>query len=74
MSCYFRHLKEIFDEAGIQVTSNNRKQNDEAIHQILGITYKDCPQTCKKLKLQIISNERKRQEFIQKLKAAMSPS
>jgi uncharacterized protein (DUF362 family) len=74
MSCYFRHLKEIFDEAGIVVTSSNRKQIDQAIHEILGTTYKDCPQAWKALKQQIIGNEQKRQELIQKLKAIMDPS
>ena len=71
MSCYFRHLKEIFDEAGIEVTPNNRKQADQAIHEILAVTYKDCPQAWKKFKLRIIGDEQKRQEFIQKLKAVM---
>jgi len=71
MSCYFRHLKEIFDEAGIEVTSNNRKQVDQAIHEILAVTYKDCPQAWKKFKLQIIGDEQKRREFIQQLKAVM---
>lgn len=72
MSCYFRHLKEIFDEAGIVVTSGNRKQIDQAIHQILGITYKECPHAWKTLKQQIMGGEQKRQDLIKKLKAAMS--
>jgi hypothetical protein len=38
MSCYFRHLKEIFDEAGIVVMPNNRNQIDQAIHQVVGVT------------------------------------
>ena len=71
MSCYFRHLKEIFDEAGIEVTSINRKQGDQSINQIVGITYKDCPQAWKNLKSQIIDDEQKRWEFIQKLKVAV---
>ena len=71
MSCYFRHLKETFDEASIEVTSGNRKQIDQAIHQIAEVTYKECPQAWKKLKQQIMGDEQKRQEFIQKLKAAI---
>jgi uncharacterized protein (DUF362 family) len=71
MSCYFRHLNEILDEAGIVVTSSNRKQIDQAIHEILGITYKDCPQAWKALKQQITSDEQKRREFIKKLKTAV---
>ena len=72
MSCYFRHLKESFGEAGIVVTSDNRKQIDQAIHQILGITYKECPQAWKTLKQQIMSGGQKRQDFIKKLQAATS--
>jgi len=45
MSCYFRHLKDILEEADIEVTPDNRKQVDRAIHQIVGVTYKDCPET-----------------------------
>jgi trehalose-6-phosphate synthase len=71
MSCYFRHLKEIFDEAAIVVTPDNKKQIDQAIHQIVSVPYKECPQAWKNLKQQIIGNEPNRQEFIQKLKAAM---
>ena len=67
MSCYFRHLKDVIDEAGVKVTSSNRKQIDQAIHKIVGINYKDCPNTWKRLKQQIIIDERKRQDFIVKL-------
>lgn len=71
MSCYFRHLKEIFDEAGIVVTPGNRKQIDQAIHRIVGVTYKECPQAWKNLKQQIIDNEPRRQELVKKLKTTM---
>ena len=71
MSCYFRHLKGIFDEAGIEVTSGNRREIDQAIHQIVGSDYKDCPGTWQKLKQHIITDEQKRQDFIEKLKNAI---
>ena len=71
MSCYFRHLKGIFDEAGIEITSSNRKQIDQAIHQIAGTNYKDCPGTWQRLKQQIIADEQKRQDFIFKLRNAI---
>jgi len=67
MSCYFRHLKDILDEAGIEVTPSNTKQIDRAIHDIVEVTYKDCPTTWKKLKQEIIGDEQKRQDFIKKL-------
>ena len=66
MSCYFRHVKHILQEAGIEVSSDNKKQIDQAIHEIIGTTYKDCPGTWKKLKL-AINDENKKQELIGKL-------
>ena len=71
MSCYFRHLKDILDGARIEVTPTNRKQIDQAIHQIVGVTYKDCPETWKRLKQQLTGDEQKRQEFISQLKSAL---
>ncbi len=70
MSCYFRHIKDILGEAGIEITPANKKRLDQAIHQILGVQYKDCPATWKRLKQEIMGNEPKRQELIRKLKAA----
>ena len=71
MSCYFRHLKDIFDEAGIEITPSNKKQVDQAIHQIVGNNYKDCPGTWQRLKQQIITDEQKRQDFIAALRNAV---
>lgn len=64
MSCYFRHLKEIFDEAGIEITASNRKEIDQAIHQIVDTNYQDCPGTWLRLKQQITADG---QEFISRL-------
>ncbi len=71
MPCYFRQLKDIFDGAGITVTASNRKQVDQAIHKIVGTNYKDCPDTWKRLKQDIMPDEQKRQDFIAKLKSAI---
>ncbi len=71
MSCYFRHIKDLLDEAGIEVTPGNKKDIDRAFHQIVGVVYKDCPATWKKLKQEIIGNEPKRRELIQKLQNAV---
>ncbi len=71
MSCFFCHLKDILDEAGITVTPANKKQVDQAFHQIVGVVYKDCPSTWKALKLALQSDDLKRRELIQKLQAAL---
>ena len=71
MSCYFRHIKDILDEAGIEVNSGNKNQIDQAIHQIVEVAYKDCPETWKKLKQQLTGDEQNRQELISQLKSAL---
>jgi len=71
MSCYFRHLKDILSEAGIEVTPSNKKQIDQAIHDIVEITYKDCPATWQKLKREIVADKQKRRDFVEKLQNAI---
>ena len=71
MSCYFRHLKDILEEAGIQVTPANKKQVDQTIHQIVGVVYKDCPETWERVKQQLAGDEQKRRDFISQLKSAL---
>ena len=72
MSCYFRHIKDILNEAGIEVTSCNKRQLDQAIHEIVEVTYKHCPGTWRKLKQQqIIDDDQKKQDLIGKLKDAV---
>ncbi len=71
MSCYFRHLKDILAEAGIKVTPANRKQVDQAFHKVVGVEYKDCPAAGRAVKQQTMGDEKTRQEFVKKLKAAM---
>jgi len=57
MSCYLRHIKCILEEAGIEVNPGNRKQIDQAIHQAVGVDYKDCPATWKRLKQEIMTDD-----------------
>ncbi|MBA7665142.1 hypothetical protein ES703_73209 [subsurface metagenome] len=71
MSCYLRHMKDILEEAGIEVTPANKKQIDQTIHQVVGVTYKHCPETWKQLKQQLTGNDQARQEFISQLKSAL---
>ena len=71
MSCYFRHLKDILNEAGIEVTADNKKHIDRAIHEIVNTTYKDCPGTWKAVKAKLASSDAERHDFVKKLKAAL---
>ena len=72
MSCYLRHLKELLGDAGIEVTAENRKQIDRAIHDIVNTTYKDCPGTWKQVKQKLAASEAEKREFVKKLKAALT--
>ena len=72
MSCYFRNLKDVLSEAGIQVTLGNKKQVDKAIHDIVKVTYKDCPTTWKKLKQEILAEENRRRDFVERLHKALT--
>jgi RecB family endonuclease NucS len=64
---YFRHLKEIFKKAGIEVTSENKREIDRIIHSIVGVEYKNCPDAWKEVKKRIAENEA---QFVSMLKTA----
>lgn len=72
MSCYLRHLSGILDEAGISLTRDNRREVDQAIHKIVGVTYKDCPAAWKRVKEKVMSDPKERLAFIERLRGAMS--
>ncbi len=57
MTCYFRHLKEVFDKAGIEVTKENKRDLDRAIHAHVGVEYKDCPSTWSAVKARLAEDE-----------------
>ena len=69
MTCYFRHLNVFFEKAGIQVTKENKKDIDKAIHSIVGIQYKNCSETWKEVKKKIAENE---ENFVAELKKELS--
>ena len=35
MSCYFRHMKDVLEEAGIEITKDNKKEIDGIIHRLV---------------------------------------
>ena len=71
MCCYLRHIKNNLDEAGIAITPANRKQVDQAIHQAVGVAYRNCPVTWRKIKEDIKGDEEKRRVLIKQLQIAM---
>lgn len=69
MTCYFRHLKTIFEKAGITITKENKQDIDKVIHSIVAVEYKNCPATWKEVKKRIAENEEK---FVNMLKSRMA--
>ena len=57
MTCYFRHLKEIFKKAEIEVTNENKREIDRIIHSIVDVEYKNCPAAWKEVKKRIAEDE-----------------
>ena len=64
VTCYFRHLVDIFKKAGIEVTSENKRQIDKLIHKIAGVEYKNCPATWREVKKKLAEDE---QAFVSRL-------
>jgi N-acetylmuramic acid 6-phosphate (MurNAc-6-P) etherase len=69
VTCYFRHLGKVFERAGIEVSSENRKEVDKAIHVIVDVEYKNCPAAWREVKKRLKENE---EGFVSELKKAMS--
>jgi len=71
MTCYLRHLNEIFEKAGITITKENKRDVDRVIHKIVGISYKNCSATWKEVKKRIAEDEEK---FVNTLKSKLAKS
>ncbi|HUT71967.1 MAG TPA: hypothetical protein VMW89_14960 [Desulfatiglandales bacterium] len=72
MSCYFRHLKDIFNEAGLEVTKENKKEIDRLIHGLVKVEYKNCSAAWKAIKEQIRRDDTARSTFIEDLKRELN--
>jgi molecular chaperone GrpE (heat shock protein) len=66
MTCYFRHLQDVFKKAGIEVTDANKREIDQIIHKIVSVRYKDCSAAWKEVKKRIENDEK---GFVAELKA-----
>ena len=71
VSCYFRHIKDVLKEAGIVVTPQNKKEIDQAIHQMVSVKYKKCMPDCWGEVKKRIGGEKGRKDFISGLKKAV---
>ncbi len=57
MTCYFRHLKQVFEKAGIEITQANKQEIDRIIHNIVNVKYKNCQSVWKQVKNLILIDE-----------------
>jgi len=67
MTCYFRHMKDVFSRAGIEITQANKKDIDRAIHDYVGVEYKNCSPTWKAVKERLAEDE---ESFLEMLRNA----
>lgn len=65
MSCYLRHLDDLLKEANISYGKEDRKKVDQAIHRMMGVDYKHCPDAWKAVKAEVA---RDREGFVRRLK------
>ncbi|MHA1934213.1 MAG: hypothetical protein ACW97A_02930 [Candidatus Thorarchaeota archaeon] len=56
MTCYFRHMKSLFEEIGIDITPDNKREIDKRIHDFIGVDYKDCSKTWKEVKKKLVED------------------
>ncbi|MBF0119695.1 MAG: hypothetical protein HQK79_12725 [Desulfobacterales bacterium] len=68
MSCYFRHIKNIFDELGIEATKENKKNIDKIMHNIVNVGYKDCSKAWKAIKAHVKGDENIKNRFVEQLR------
>lgn len=66
MSCYTRHLSDVFEALGVENNKDNRKIVDKSIRKILK-TDKPCPEVWKQLK-GILADGTKKKDLVSKLK------
>ena len=69
VTCYFRHIQSVFKKAGIEVTSENKREIDRVIHDVVGVEYKNCPAAWREVKKRIAEDE---EGFVSKLKQALT--
>jgi len=67
VTCYFRHMQNIFGRAGITVTDGNKRELDRVIHRIVGVGYKNCSAAWREVKRRIAEDE---DGFVSELKKA----
>lgn len=71
MSCYFRHMKDVLDEVGVEITPENKKEIDRTLHGLADAEYKNCSPVWKRIKEMVKGDPDERGRFVKKLKTAL---
>jgi hypothetical protein len=61
-------MKDVLDEAGIEITKENKKDVDRIIHGLVDVEYKNCSSAWKGVKEHIKGDDKAKKQFIEKLK------
>jgi hypothetical protein len=64
-------MKDVLEEAGIEITQSNKKDIDRIIHGLVDVEYKNCSPAWKEVKAHIKKDEEAKNRFIKRLKAAL---
>jgi ribosomal protein L17 len=59
----------LFVKAGIEVTTDNKREIDQIIHKIVGVPYKNCSATWREVKKRLAGDDG---DFIQELKKELA--
>jgi hypothetical protein len=66
-------MKDVLEEAGVDVTKENKKEIDKIIHGLVDVGYKNCSPTWKAVKEQVKGEDKARNRFIESLKDKLVP-
>ncbi len=69
MTCYFRHIQHVFKKAEIEVSTEDKRKIDRAIHGIVGVEYKNCSATWREVKKRLAEDE---EGFVSELKEVLT--
>jgi hypothetical protein len=61
-------MKDALDEAGVEITKENKKDIDKIIHGLVDVAYKNCSPAWKAVKEHIKGDDKARSGFIKTLK------
>jgi hypothetical protein len=65
-------MKGVLQEAGVEITPEDKKEIDRIIHELVEVEYKNCSPTWKGVKELIKGDEASRSRFITRLKERLS--